>query len=119
MLNPKFDVEQFANDLRKYFLATNKNFWQVAKKKRTELLQNANLKKILTNDDLRKTIDSLFENNLNLTQTSKNSFLHRNTLSYRLKTIKTGIGLNLKNFGDAVIFKNLILASQEIKVCKK
>ena len=55
-----------------------------------------------------KTIQQLYTYNLNISQTSKNAFMHRNTLIYRLDKVKKLIGLNLKLFEDAVIFVNLV-----------
>ncbi len=56
-------------------------------------------------DEIIKTIDSLFENNLNLTETSKKIFIHRNTLLYRIERIKQITGYDLRKFSDAIIFK--------------
>ena len=56
-------------------------------------------------DEIIRTIDNLFENNLNLTETSKKIFIHRNTLLYRIERIKQITGYDLRKFSDAIIFK--------------
>lgn len=51
------------------------------------------------------TIQKFFENNLNVSETSRKLFVHRNTLVYRLEKIKKITGLDLRDFDDAIIFK--------------
>lgn len=51
------------------------------------------------------TIQKFFENNLNVSETARQLYIHRNTLVYRLEKIKRLTGLELTNFDDAVIFK--------------
>ena len=66
------------------------------------------------------TIDSFFENSLNVSETSRKLFVHRNTLVYRLEKIKKITGLDLREFDHAIIFKVALmvkkyLVSQESK----
>jgi carbohydrate diacid regulator len=51
------------------------------------------------------TIQKFFENNLNVSETSRRLFVHRNTLVYRLEKIKKLTGLDLREFDHAIIFK--------------
>ena len=51
------------------------------------------------------TINKFFENNLNVSETSRKLFVHRNTLVYRLEKIKKLTGLDLRLFDHAIIFK--------------
>lgn len=51
------------------------------------------------------TIQKFFENNLNVSETSRKLFVHRNTLVYRLEKIRRLTGLDLKEFDDAIVFK--------------
>ena len=51
------------------------------------------------------TIQRFFENNLNVSETSRGLFVHRNTLVYRLEKIKKLTGLDLREFDDAIVFK--------------
>ncbi|HZK29420.1 MAG TPA: helix-turn-helix domain-containing protein [Clostridia bacterium] len=52
-----------------------------------------------------QTIDKFFENNLNGSETSRQLFVHRNTLVYRLDKVQRITGLDLRVFEDAVLFK--------------
>ncbi len=66
------------------------------------------------------TINKFFENNLNVSETSRKLFVHRNTLVYRLEKIKKLTGLDLREFDHAIIFKVALmvrkyLASRENK----
>ena len=51
------------------------------------------------------TINKFFENSLNVSETSRQLFIHRNTLVYRLDKVQKNTGLNLRSFEDAVLFK--------------
>jgi len=51
------------------------------------------------------TIDKFFENNLNVSETSRQLFIHRNTLVYRLDKLQKTTGLDLRVFEDAITFK--------------
>ncbi|MCI6728843.1 MAG: helix-turn-helix domain-containing protein [Clostridiales bacterium] len=51
------------------------------------------------------TINKFFENSLNVSETSRKLFVHRNTLVYRLEKIKKLTGLDLRQFDHAIIFK--------------
>jgi len=66
------------------------------------------------------TIDKFFDNSLNVSETSRKLFVHRNTLVYRLEKIKKITGLDLREFDHAIIFKVALmvkkyLVSQESK----
>ncbi len=56
-------------------------------------------------DDMLETVRVFFQNDLNLTAASRQLFIHRNTLNYRLDKIKKETGLDLRVFEDAVIFR--------------
>ena len=51
------------------------------------------------------TINKFFENNLNVSETSRKLFVHRNTLVYRLEKLKKLTGLDLRQFDHAIVFK--------------
>ncbi len=51
------------------------------------------------------TIQSFFDNSLNVSETSRKMFVHRNTLVYRLDKIKKITGLDLRQFDNAITFK--------------
>lgn len=56
-------------------------------------------------DDTLETINKFFENNLNVSETSRKLYVHRNTLVYRLEKIKKITGLDLREFDHAIVFK--------------
>ena len=58
------------------------------------------------------TIQKFFENNLNVSETSRKLFVHRNTLVYRLDKIKKLTGLDLREFDDAIIFKVAMMVNK-------
>ena len=55
------------------------------------------------------TINKFFENNLNVSETARQLYIHRNTLIYRLDKVQRIIGLDLRAFDDAVTFKMMML----------
>ena len=63
----------------------------------------------LFNDEMVHTIESFFDNSLNLSETARKLYIHRNTLVYRLEKVQRAIGLDLRNFDDAVTFKMMML----------
>jgi len=56
-------------------------------------------------EDTLETINKFFENNLNVSETSRKLYVHRNTLVYRLEKIKKLTGLDLREFAHAIVFK--------------
>ena len=58
------------------------------------------------------TINKFFENNLNVSETARKLFVHRNTLVYRLEKIKKITGLDLREFDDAIPFKVALMVKK-------
>lgn len=58
------------------------------------------------------TIQKFFENSLNVSETSRKLFVHRNTLVYRLEKIKKVTGLDLREFEDAIVFKVALMVKK-------
>jgi carbohydrate diacid regulator len=58
------------------------------------------------------TINKFFENNLNVSETSRKLFVHRNTLVYRLEKIKKLTGLDLREFEHAIVFKVALMVKK-------
>ena len=58
------------------------------------------------------TVQSFFENNLNVSETSRKLFVHRNTLVYRLEKIRKLTGLDLREFDHAVTFKVALMVKK-------
>lgn len=64
---------------------------------------------VLEDKELVDCIDAFFKNNLNISETSRNAFLHRNTLLYRIEKVNKVTKLNIRNFEDAMTFKILTI----------
>ncbi len=76
------------------------------------------VQKILS-DDLLVTIRTFFQNDLNLSTTARQLFIHRNTLIYRLDKVRRATGLDLKKFEDAVVFRFLMSFSERPDIYEK
>ena len=63
-------------------------------------------------DETLATVNKFFENNLNVSETSRQLYIHRNTLVYRLDKLQKMTGLDLRNFDDAIIFKITLMVSK-------
>ena len=63
-------------------------------------------------EDTLETINRFFENNLNVSETSRKLYVHRNTLVYRLEKIKKITGLDLREFDHAIVFKVAMMVKQ-------
>lgn len=61
------------------------------------------------------TINKFFENSLNVSETSRQLFIHRNTLVYRLDKIQKSTGLDLRVFEDAITFKIALMVVKYMK----
>ena len=61
------------------------------------------------------TIDKFFENNLNVSETSRQLYIHRNTLVYRLDKLQKSTGLDLRIFEDAITFKIALMVVRYMK----
>ena len=65
------------------------------------------------------TIDKFFENSLNVSETSRQLFIHRNTLVYRLDKLQKSTGLDLRVFDDAITFKIALMVVRYMKYMEK
>ena len=61
------------------------------------------------------TINKFFENNLNVSETSRQLYVHRNTLVYRLDKLQKSTGLDLRVFEDAITFKIALMVVKYMK----
>lgn len=61
------------------------------------------------------TVNKFFENNLNVSETSRQLFIHRNTLVYRLDKLQKEANLDLRNFEDAITFKIALMVVRYMK----
>lgn len=62
-------------------------------------------------DDTMMIIHAFFENNLNISETARQLYVHRNTLVYRLEKVHVETGLDMRNFDDAVEMKIALMIS--------
>ncbi len=66
-------------------------------------------------DETLTTINKFFENNLNVSETSRQLFVHRNTLVYRLEKLQKSTGLDVRTFDDALTFKIALMVVNYMK----
>lgn len=68
--------------------------------------------------ELIETVNKFLECSLNISETSRQLFVHRNTLVYRLDRIQESTGLDLRNFDDAITFKLSMMVSEVMNSIK-
>lgn len=73
------------------------------------LYANKSVMTVLNNEELVTTAQLFLQNNLNITAASKEGYMHRNTLIYRIEKIRKLIGLDIRLFNEAVVFENLVI----------
>lgn len=66
-------------------------------------------------DETLTTVNKFFENNLNVSETSRQLFVHRNTLVYRIEKLEKSIGLDVRTFDDALTFKIAMMVVNYMK----
>ena len=70
-------------------------------------LMDASAQEVFEDEELLATAEEFLLSDLNVSETSRNLYMHRNTLSYRLDKIEKATGLNIRHFSDAVSFRLL------------
>ena len=66
-------------------------------------------------DEILTTINKFFENNLNVSEASRQLFVHRNTLVYRIEKLAKSTGLDIRTFDDALTFKIALMVVNYMK----
>ena len=66
-------------------------------------------------EETLSTINKFFENSLNVSETSRQLYIHRNTLVYRLDKLQKSTGLDLRKFDDAITFKIALMVVKYMK----
>ena len=66
----------------------------------------------------RRRSRSFFENNLNISETARQLYVHRNTLVYRLERLEKTIGLDIRRFDDAMTFKIAMMVISHMQYTK-
>lgn len=70
---------------------------------------------ILADSETLTTLETFFQMNCNVSETAKRLYVHRNTLIYRLDKVKQETGLDVRNFGDAVLMRLAVLLDKVTK----
>ena len=65
------------------------------------------------------TVYTFFDNNLNISETARRLYVHRNTLVYRLEKIQKKTGLDVRVFDDALTFKIAMMVAGHMKYMKE
>lgn len=66
-------------------------------------------------DEILSTVQKFFDNNLNVSETSRQLFVHRNTLVYRIEKLHQSTGLDIRTFDDALTFKIALMVVNYMK----
>jgi len=66
-------------------------------------------------EEMLTTVNKFFENSLNVSETSRQLFVHRNTLMYRLEKLQKSTGLDVRVFDDALTFKIALMVVNYIR----
>lgn len=69
-------------------------------------------------EETLSTVDKFFENSLNISETARQLYVHRNTLVYRLEKIQKQTGLDVRIFEDALTFKIALMVADHMKFLK-
>ena len=80
-----------------------------------ETLLDHSAKEIFDDAEMVATAETFLENNLNVSETSRKMYLHRNTLNYRLDKIEKATGLNIRNISDAITFRLIIILLKTLR----
>ena len=99
------DVYHLAN-LNKYTYTSNKHILSYLinnDKEQAKKLAPILLNKMLKDESLLMLASTMFECDLNVSLTAKNTYMHRNTVIYKLEQIENETGLDIRRFKDAII----------------
>ncbi|MBE7079393.1 MAG: hypothetical protein E7380_06015 [Clostridiales bacterium] len=78
-------------------------------------LTDERFKEVFDDEEMLTTAEAFLQSSLNVSETSRNLYMHRNTLLYRLDKIEKSTGLNIRLFSDAVSFRVLTLLYKLLK----
>lgn len=70
---------------------------------------------VLDDEESMSTISIFFQNNLNISETARQLYVHRNTLVYRLERIEKSIGLDIRKFDDAMTFRIAVMVLSHMR----
>ena len=88
-------------------------------KSEVDSFKNLLLELISYSDFDLRTIDKFFANNLNVSETARQLFVHRNTLVYRIEKLEKATGLDIRVFDDALTFKIALMVMNYLKLSQR
>ena len=70
-------------------------------------------------EEILTTVNKFLENSLNVSETSRQLYIHRNTLVYRIEKLQKAIGLDMRVFDDALTFKIALMVLEYLRYLEK
>ena len=70
-------------------------------------------------EEILATVNKFLENNLNVSETSRQLYIHRNTLVFRIEKLQKAIGLDMRVFEDALTFKIALMVQEYLRYLEK
>ncbi|URZ03358.1 PucR family transcriptional regulator [Clostridium felsineum] len=113
VLCENFSIKEEVIDYNKLFL--EKITYYMNKELKEEILNRVKNKFDELDMEMLNTIDKFVENGLNISNTAKKLYIHRNTLIYRLDKLKKETGFDIKDFKEAAVFFIAFLIWKENK----
>ena len=104
-------IQKILDDEKQYDLSKIVSAYETAEHYHSLLFNRSTSR--LFSEEILSTVEMFFRKDLNLSDTARQLYIHRNTLVYRLDKVQRQIGLDLRKFDDAVTFKMLM----EMKKC--
>ena len=104
-----FDARKGVHSYREFLLI--KMLEDIPKNKLESYLSeivDENFREVFEDEEMLETAEEFLRSSLNVSETSRNLYMHRNTLLYRLDKLEKATGLNIRSFSDAVSFRLLI-----------
>lgn len=111
-----FDIPGSVHSYREFILI--KMMEDVPESKLAEYLAqitDEQFKEVFEDEEMLTTAEAFLQSSLNVSETSRNLYMHRNTLLYRLDKIEKATGLNIRLFSDAVSFRVLTVLYKLLK----
>ncbi len=105
-----FELQGNVHTYREFLLA--KMLEDIPENRLAEYLaefSDAQFKEIFEDEEMLNTAEIFLQSSLNVSEASRNLYMHRNTLLYRLDKIEKATGLNIRSFSDAVSFRVLTI----------
>ncbi|HEY8888997.1 MAG TPA: helix-turn-helix domain-containing protein [Clostridium sp.] len=112
-LGIKFKIKADVYNYNKLFL--ERTIYSLDSKYKQNILYTYKEKLDALDNETINTIEDFYNSDLNISDSAKNLYIHRNTLLYRLDKIKRETGFDIKDFNQAMRFEIIFLIWQEIK----